>query len=129
MTSASSPWRAASHLFSRSTQSRVDGSGAPCSKRSCMTDTRHWASAATASTSSIVWMASHIRSSTVPKSGWGRTSHHTSRMEVMAPAVSSVPMKAWKSTQSSSWGGRPAVGRPSNTLVRTEASAVSWPCQ
>jgi hypothetical protein len=42
---------------------------------------------------------SQIRSSTVPKSGCGRMSHHTSRMDEMAPAEISVAMKASNSGQ------------------------------
>ena len=49
-------------------------------------------SAATAPISSRVGRPSQIRSSTVPKSGWGRMSHHTSRTLSIACVVISVSM-------------------------------------
>ena len=80
-----------------------------------------WASAASAMVSRTVGVASHIRNSTVPKSGWGRMSHHTSRIERMQPDSISVDMNDSKSDQSASGGGSPAVGSPSKIFVRAEA--------
>ena len=91
--------------------------------------TRHWLSAATTATSRRVGMPSQMRSSTVPKPGWGRMSHQTSRMVAMVRAVISVSMKLSNWFQPASCHGGPAVGRPSNTLLRQEASPVSWPIQ
>ena len=44
-----------------------------------------------------------MRSSTVPKVGWGRMSHHTSRIELIDRADTSVVMKLSNSAQSVSW--------------------------
>ena len=74
-------------------------------------------------------MPSHMRSSTVPKSGCGRQSHQISRIDVMTPAVSRPSIKDSNSCQSARRGGSPAVGRPSKTFVRLEAMPVSVPNQ
>ncbi len=85
--------------------------------------------AASAQTSERVGRPSHIRSSMVPKSGWGRMSHQTSRMELTAADDTRVSMSCSKSAQFSMGAGRPAVGRPSNTLLRLDANPVSRPSQ
>ncbi|MCW3038091.1 MAG: hypothetical protein JWM17_3403 [Actinobacteria bacterium] len=56
-----------------------------------------------AATSLSVGKPSQIRSSTVPKSGWGRTSHHTSRMVSMERAATRVDMNSSNSLQPLSW--------------------------
>ena len=56
-------------------------------------------------------------------------SHQTSRIVVMDPEATSVPMNASKSAQSSSAAGNPAVGSPSNTFDRLESRPVSTPSQ
>src|SRR5438067_2456317 len=91
--------------------------------------TRHWLTAATAATSASVGMPSQMRSSMVPKSGWGRMSHHTSRIELMALAEASVSMNSSNSDHPDSWYGSPAVGSASNTFERHEARPVSCPIQ
>ena len=75
----------------------------------------------------IVGRPSQIRSSTVPKFGCGRMSHQISRIELMARASISVLMSSENSVQLSSICGTPAVGSPSNTLERDDASPVSRP--
>ena len=77
----------------------------------------------------MVGSPSHIRSSTVPKSGCGRMSHHTSRIVEIASADTNVSMYDSKSSQDSIGSGRPAVGRPSKTLLRHDAKPVSRPFQ
>ncbi len=73
-----------------------------------------------------VGMPSHIRSSTVPKSGCGRMSHHTSRIVVMrAGGDQRLHERARTRPSRSSGSGRPAVGRPSKTLLRLDARPVS----
>ena len=91
--------------------------------------TRHWLKAATVAISLMVGMPSQIRSSTVPKSGWGRMSHHTSRIELMARAEMSVVMNSSNSAQTENCWGRPAVGSASKTFDRLEARPVSLPIQ
>src|SRR5436190_16191121 len=91
--------------------------------------TRHWLTAATAATSASVGMPSQLRSSTVPKLGWGRMSHHTSRIELIALADTSVVMNDSNSGQAESWYGRPAVGSASKSFDRADASPVSRPSQ
>jgi len=59
--------------------------------------------AATDATSLMVGSPSQMRNSIVPKSGWGRMSHHTSRMELMAFAETSVSMKSSNSDHPESW--------------------------
>src|SRR6184192_852455 len=85
--------------------------------------------AATAATSLMVGMPSQMRNSMVPKSGCGRMSHHTSRMELMALAETSVSMKSSNCDQPESWYGSPAVGRASKTFERLDARPVSCPIQ
>ncbi len=70
-----------------------------------------------------------MRSSTVPKSGWGRMSHQISRIEVMALAETSVVISCSNSLHPASWYGSPAVGRASNTFERLDDRPVSLPCQ
>ena len=79
--------------------------------------------------SDIVGMPSQMRNSIVPKSGCGRMSHHTSRIELMAFADASVSMNSSNCDQPDSWYGSPAVGRASKTFERLDASPVSWPIQ
>src|SRR2546423_15492852 len=74
-------------------------------------------------------MPSQMRNSTVPKVGCGRMSHHTSRIDSMALAETSVSMKSSNSDHPASWYGRPAVGRDSKTLERLEARPGSWAIQ
>ena len=54
----------------------------------------------------------------MPKSGWGRMSHQTSRTDEMVPAEIRVSMKSSNWGHPESWYGRPAVGRPSKTFER-----------
>ena len=70
-----------------------------------------------------------MRSSTVPYVGCGRMSHHTSLMEAMVWVWMSVSMYRSKPSQPSTCCGRPAVGSPSNTLLREDARPVSPPTQ
>ena len=78
-----------------------------------------------AMTSSSVGSPSQMRTSTVPNSGCGRTSHHTSRIDSIAFAFTSVVISRWNSPQLSSRYGSPAFGRFSNTLTRQDVSPVS----
>ena len=62
------------------------------------------------------------------KLGWGRMSHQISRIELIALAEINVVMSSENSSQPPSIWGTPAVGSPSNTLLRVDASPVSRPC-
>src|SRR5262249_46901795 len=119
----------ARHLSSRTTQPLGLGSRYPRSSWVSNSSTRHWVSAATAQTSSSVGSPSQIRTSTVPYRGCGRTSHQTSRIDWIAWLDSSPPMYRSKSGQLVRWSGSPAVGSASKTLLRYDASPVSWPTQ
>jgi hypothetical protein len=70
-----------------------------------------------------------MRSSTVPKSGWGRTSHHTSRTVLIDPDDTRVSMYCSKSAHDAIGAGSPAVGRPSKIFDRLDARPVSCPSQ
>src|SRR5919112_3215165 len=105
------------------------GSEYPRSTRPSIQSTRHWLRAAAAEISHRRGSPSQMRSSTVPKSGWGRMSHHTSRIEVMAFDDTSVVISCSNSLQPASWYGSPAVGSASNTFERLEDRPVSLPFQ
>ena len=88
------------------------------SKRS----TKHCARAATHVISSSDGSPSQMRSSTVPKFGCGRMSHHTSRTDSIALDASRMSMYFSNSFQPDSWYGRPrrwaAPRRPSSGTTR-----------
>ena len=85
MIRASSPYRAARHLFSRTNHGWIDGSSRPSSssREKCSTST--CTSAATAASSGSVDIPSHARTSIVPQRGAGRMSHRTSVASAMTP--------------------------------------------
>src|SRR6202035_4975566 len=129
MIDASSPWRAARHLFSRTSHARGVGSVYPRSIITSNWCTRHWLSAATTPTSRSVGIPSHTRISTVPKLGCGRMSHHTSRIVLMVCDEISVSISCSNCGQPLRSQGGPAVGRPSNTFERHDDIPVSSPMQ
>ena len=129
MTIASRPYLVARHLLSRMIQDGWLGSRYPRSSWESKRCTRLWDSAATIPTSCRVGTPSNILISTVPKSGCGRTSHHTSLMLRMVPARSSVSMYSSNSLQSASKCGGPAVGNPPKMTALLDASPVSCPPQ
>src|SRR5207244_12945700 len=89
--------------------------------------TRHGARAAVVAIDVVVGRPSRIRSSTVPKLGWGVMSHQISRIELIDLAEISVVISSWNCSQPPSSCGTPAVGSPSNTLERDDANPVSRP--
>ena len=89
--------------------------------------TSAWIIAVMAMMSSSVGSPSQVRTSTVPNSGCGRTSHQISRTASMARALTSVIISRWNSAQFSRRYGNPAVGRLSKIFTRHDASPVSSP--
>ena len=59
-----------------------------------------------------------MRSSTVPKFGCGRMSHHTSRIDSIACEAIRMSMYFSNSSHPESWYGSPAVGSASKIFER-----------
>src|ERR1700744_3031604 len=83
--------------------------------------------AATMPISRSVGTPSNILISTVPKSGCGRISHHTSLMLRIVPARRSVSMYSSNSLQSASGCGGPEVGSPPKITARLDAEPLVVP--
>ena len=88
----------------------------PSSMRALHQVTSVCASPASATAPRTVGVASHIRNSTVPKSGCGRMSHHTSRMERMHLESISVDMKRLEVGPVGELRRKPGGGQPLEDL-------------
>ena len=121
------PQRAADQRFSSSRQVSAVSSGSPASWRSARWPASACTSATTAAASSTVAWASGTRTSSVPKAGCGRSSHHQRRGSGTAPEAAPQASASANDSHEAIAGGMPWRGSCSAIFGRIDASPVSRP--
>ena len=106
---------------------RRRGGRSPASWRSASRATSAWTTATTAAASATVVWVSGTRTSSVPKAGFGRSSHHQEAGVSITPAAAPQASASAKASQLGMTGGTPWRGSSSATLGRADAMPVSRP--
>ena len=121
------PRRAADQRFSSSRHVSAVSSGSPASWRAASQAASEWTSAITAAASSTVDWASGTRTSSVPKAGCGRSSHHQRRGSGTAPEAAPQASASANASHDAIAGGIPWRGSCSAIFGRIDAIPVSRP--